>query len=365
LVMKDFLTFTGPVKLLIIERALIEEKNRSRREGKKNILTRLVINKHRLPSSELKENSTIEYKYDDKHQLLQIIENEKTGRIKEQIQFSYRENLLIRKEKFNREGLSIELREYKYDDNHYLIYEKCGSRQFKYEYGKSEKVKTEYRYYGKEPELALLYSYDDEGNVKEIKTVDDKGSQIRLEQFSWDKNLLTKHFCLNRDNVIIKDDIFEYSCFHDGNWLKRVRYTLMSPELREPVEVIYRSITYADIYPEIKPIHHNSSVILKEDKKALSFSDGSSYRGDLINGKMDGRGYIQWPDGSSYKGDFKNNKMDGRGILTWSNGDIYSGTFTEGKMEGIGRLRWKQGKTFYGLFEDDRRTNQGIIEEEN
>ena len=54
--MENFLTFTGPARLLIIERALIEGKNKSRREGIKKILTRLVINEHRLPSSELKEN---------------------------------------------------------------------------------------------------------------------------------------------------------------------------------------------------------------------------------------------------------------------------------------------------------------------
>jgi hypothetical protein len=362
--MEDFLTFTGPVKLLIIERALIKGKNSSRKEGVKEILTRLVINEHRLPSSELKENSTIDYHYNEKQQLTLIQEKEKTGHIKEEIRFSYREHLLHRKEKLNSDGSSGEIHDYKYNTDNHVINEKCGSRQFKFEYDSHERIKSEYRYFGKEPELALLYSYNDEGNVIEIKTVDSKGSQIRLEKFTWDNGLLTEHFCLNRDNVILNDDIFEYSCFHDGNWLKRVRYTLMSREKRAPVEVIYRSITYADIYPELKPIHHNSTEILKEEKKALSFSDGSTYRGDLENGKMDGRGYIQWPDGSSYKGDFKDNQMDGRGILTWSNGDIYSGTFTAGKMEGIGRLRWKQGKTFYGLFEDDRRTNQGIIEED-
>ena len=293
------------------------------------------------------------------------MEQEKSGNTKEKICFYYNEkDLLFKKEKRSGDDSIRELREYRYDENNNLIFEKCGSRHIKFEYDEENHLIKEYRYYGKEPELALIYKNDKKGNILEIKTVDSTGGRIRLEQFKWQEELLIEHFCLNRDDVILRDDIFEYSCFHDGNWLKRVRYSRMDIETREAIEVIYRSITYADIFPELKPRHHNSDVILKEEKKALSFSDGSKYRGDLHNGKMEGKGYIQWPDGSSYKGDFKENRMDGLGILTWSNGDIYSGTFSEGKMEGIGRLRWNEGKTFYGLFEDDRRTNQGIIEDE-
>lgn len=363
--MEDFLTFTGPVKLLIIERALIEGNKRSRKEGPREILTRLILNKNGDPSSELREKTTVDYQYNEHKKLSAIVEQDKSGSTIEKIIFSYNsQKLLIKKEKLSGENSMRELREYKYDENKNLILEKCGSRQIRFEYDKKALLIKEYRYYGKEPELALFYDRDTEGNIREIKTVDNKGSRIRLEQFKWEEGLLTEQFCLNRDDVILMDDVFEYTCFHDGNWLKRVRYSRMNIETREPIEVIYRSITYADIFPELKPIHHNSDIILKEEKKALSFSDGSKYRGDLHNGKMEGKGYIQWPDGSSYKGDFTENRMDGRGILTWSNGDIYSGTFSDGKMEGIGRLRWYEGKIFYGLFENNRRTNQGIIEEE-
>lgn len=363
--MEDFLTFTGPVKLLIIERALIEGNKRSRREGTRKILTRLIVDTKGLPSSELRENTTVEYHYNEKKQLISIAEQEKTGTIRVKTSFLYDENgLLVKKEKRSADESLRELRIYRYDENQNCIFEKCGSRLFRFEYDNKNFLKEEYRYFGKAPELALHYSRDDEGNLREIITEDSQGRRIRQEQFKWEKGLLIEHFCLNKEDVILIDDLYEYSCFHDGNWLKRVRYSRMDVETREPVDVIYRSITYTDTYPELKPIHHNSDIILKEEKQALSFSDGSMYRGDLHKGKMEGKGFIQWPDGSSYKGDFKENRMEGRGILTWSNGDIYSGTFSRGKMEGIGRLRWHEGKTFYGLFEDDRRTNQGIIEEE-
>ncbi len=202
------------------------------------------------------------------------------------------------------------------------------------------------------------------GNIIEIKTLNEKGEQIRIEKLNWENNLLTGHYCLNENNVILKDDVYEYSCFHDGNWLKRIKYSLKSEKKKEPVDVVYRSITYSDNYPQIEPIEIEDCKVLEADEKSLTFSNGSSYRGSLLNGKMDGNGYICWTDGSSYKGDFKNNLMDGKGILTWPNGDIYCGSFKKGKMEGVGRLRWKKGKIFYGIFENNKRTNQGIIEED-
>ncbi|MBI9100160.1 MAG: hypothetical protein JEY91_16885 [Spirochaetaceae bacterium] len=361
--MEDFLTFSGPVKLLIVEQALIEGKSKSPKEGQRKILTRLIFNENQQISSELKESSTVEYEYNKNNQLVLITEKEKTGSLIEQTRFDYEGTLLIKKEKISSDDSLRECREYKYNSNEQLILEKCGSRHIKYEY-KNNRIEKEYRYFGKEPELALIYSYDNHGNIIEIKTVNSTGSLIRLEKFTWQEGLLTGQFCLNENRVILKDDIYEYSCFHDGNWLKRIRYTLKNVNRRDPVDVIYRSIAYSDHFPEVRPVHTSNSEILKEEKQALSFSDGSSYRGDLTDGKMNGRGFIQWPDGSSYKGEFKEGKMDGKGILTWANGDIFSGTFVRGKMEGVGRLRWKQGKTFYGLFEDNRRTNQGIIEED-
>ena len=362
--MEDFLIFTGPVKLLIVEIALLTGKNRSMKEGKRKILTRLIMGDSGKLSSELKESSIIEYIYNEHQQLVILREKEKTGQILNQTNFTYSEGNLIKKE-FLTDGRPVhETREFKYDKNGCLQFEKCGSRRFKYEHDETGNLKKEYRYFGKEPELALLFQYDINNKLIEIKTVNSRGNQIRLERFTWEKDLLSSHFCLNEKNVILKDDIFEYSCFHDGNWLKRVKYSLKSKNTREPVDVIYRSITYSDNYPELKPMEHNNLEILKEDKKSLSFSDGSTYRGSLVDGNMNGRGFIQWADGSSYKGEFKENKMDGEGILSWPNGDIYSGSFSDGLMDGIGRLRWKAGKTFYGLFEKNKRTNQGIIEED-
>lgn len=362
--MENFLDFTGPVKLLIIERALLTGKGISKKEDSRKILTRLIINEAGLPDSELKELSTREYIYNSKNQLILLREKAKSGQIIEEIKRTYSGNNLIKKERIASDDTIRETREFKYDGEGRLLHEKCGSRLFKYDYNSRNLVEKEYRYYGRIPELALIYKHNEAGKIIEIKTVTSEGKQIRLERFTWDDNLLTSHFCLNENNIILADDIFEYSCFHDGNWLKRIKYSLKSKEIREPVDLIYRSITYTDTFPEVKPLQQEDLKVLKEERGFLSFNDGSSYRGEILEGMMDGKGYIKWSDGSSFKGTFKNNKMDGKGILTWSNGDIYSGSFIKGQMDGIGRLRWKDGKTFYGLFKNNRRTNQGIIEED-
>lgn len=361
--MEDYLSFSGPAKLLIIERALIEAKSKSWKEGNRKILTRLIINEQGTPSSELKDSSTLEYEYNENKQLMRVVEKEKNGTLTEETVISYKNNLPVKKLRTSSDGSIREIRDFTYNDKNLLVQERCGSRLIRYEYNCNNQLAKEYRYYGKEPELALLYSCDSTGNICEIKTVDSNGKKIRTEKFKWENKLMTAFSCINGNNVILSDDVYEYSCFHDGNWLKRVKYSLMDNSTREPVDIIYRSITYSDNYPEIEPVCESSPEILKEEKTSLSFRDGSIYRGSILNGKMDGQGYIQWSDGSSYKGDFRENRMNGKGILSWPNGDIYSGSFNDGKMEGVGRIRWKNGKTFYGLFENNRRTNQGIIEE--
>jgi hypothetical protein len=362
--MEDFLYFTGTAKLIIIERALLKGKGNSKKEDTRKILTRLIVNKEGKPTSELREFTTVDYTYNENNQLILITEKEKSGKLLEQTKFYYSGENLTKKERTGPDGSVRETREYKYDSLNNIQLEKCGSRLYKYDYNKQNLLEKEYRYYGKEPEMALLYKNNDKGKITEIKTINSEGKQIRIEKFRWDKNLLLAHFCLNEKNVILQDDEFEYSCFHEGNWLKRVKYSLKNKNLREPLDVIYRSITFSDTFPEVRPFVHKNLEILKEEKQFLTFNDGSTYRGTIVDGKMDGNGYIQWADGSSYKGSFKGNKLDGKGILTWSNGDIYSGSFSNGQMEGIGRLRWNTGKTFYGIFENNRRTNQGIIEEE-
>ncbi len=362
--MEDFYSFTGPVRLLIVERVLIQETLFSYKENSRKILTQLIINENGKIATELTESSSIEYIYNSGNNLTHKKVKDKNGEVIDQTVFIYSGTNLIQEERISPDGINREIKKYKYNDTGLLFSEKSGSRYITYKYNDSGCLEKECRFFGKKPELVLFYKYDDLKEIIEIKTVNSYGRQIRLEKFKWENGLLVSEFCLNENGVILKDDIFEYSCFHDGNWLKKERFSSVSNENRIPIDIIYRSITYTDNYPKISPIEEGNYEICKSNNSSISFTDGSKYTGSLLNGKMEGKGFIQWPDGSSYKGDFNNNMMDGKGVLKWQNGDIYSGSFIKGKMKGVGRLSWKNGETFFGLFENNCRTNQGIIEEE-
>ena len=45
-----------------------------------------------------------------------------------------------------------------------------------------------------------------------------------------------------------------------------------------------------------------------------------------------------YPDGTTFKGDVVDGKMQGKGKLTFPNGNIYEGEFVDGKMQGKGKF---------------------------
>ncbi|MDB4347779.1 hypothetical protein OAB01_03885 [Bacteroidia bacterium] len=63
---------------------------------------------------------------------------------------------------------------------------------------------------------------------------------------------------------------------------------------------------------------------------------------------------LHYEDGSlQYKGEFVNGKMEGHGTLMFSSGAKYSGEFVDGNMEGPGKLTWPDGDFKSGFFEAD------------
>ena len=45
----------------------------------------------------------------------------------------------------------------------------------------------------------------------------------------------------------------------------------------------------------------------------MTWTDGTRYQGQFINGKMDGRGLKTWPNGNTFDGMFRNNLQHGSG----------------------------------------------------
>lgn len=90
--------------------------------------------------------------------------------------------------------------------------------------------------------------------------------------------------------------------------------------------------------------------------------NGGRYFGALVDGKLHGRGRIEWDNGDSYVGDFLNGQFSGKGIRVWAAGDVYEGEFREGRMSGYGRLTLRDGSIYVGRFRDDQFNGNGRYE---
>jgi len=88
----------------------------------------------------------------------------------------------------------------------------------------------------------------------------------------------------------------------------------------------------------------------------ITYSDGSSYRGEFKQGKRDGTGTMIWRSGpmknATYNGEWKANKIDGRGILAYPSGNRYDAEFKQDKRHGtgtfVGGVGSRKGESYTG-----------------
>jgi hypothetical protein len=100
----------------------------------------------------------------------------------------------------------------------------------------------------------------------------------------------------------------------------------------------YDGVLYMDGIAQ--PDDNASAARRKTTKK---YDDGSTYDGDMIGNKRDGRGTYTSADGNTYVGEWKDDKNEGQGKYRWANGDTFAGAFRDGKMY-AGEMRDKSGK---------------------
>ena len=87
--------------------------------------------------------------------------------------------------------------------------------------------------------------------------------------------------------------------------------------------------------------------------------DGGRYFGQLANGKIHGRGKMEWASGAIYKGDFVAGLFSGKGRFKLASGDVYDGEFKDGSMSGRGRLAMLDGSVYEGEYRKDTFNGQG------
>ncbi|KPH02608.1 peptidase C13 [Pseudomonas sp. RIT-PI-q] len=90
--------------------------------------------------------------------------------------------------------------------------------------------------------------------------------------------------------------------------------------------------------------------------------DGGRYRGDLVNGLLQGQGRIDYPNGSWYAGDFDKGQWHGQGEWHGSNGEVYRGQFNQGLFDGQGTLT-TPASSYTGGFKLGRREGEGTLKE--
>ncbi|MGV2833824.1 C13 family peptidase [Pseudomonas shirazensis] len=90
--------------------------------------------------------------------------------------------------------------------------------------------------------------------------------------------------------------------------------------------------------------------------------DGGRYRGQVVNGLLQGEGRIDYPNGSWYAGTFDNGQWHGQGEWHGSNGEVYRGQFASGLFEGLGDLT-TPGSHYSGTFKHGRRDGEGTLKQ--
>lgn len=78
--------------------------------------------------------------------------------------------------------------------------------------------------------------------------------------------------------------------------------------------------------------------------------DSGRYCGPLVDGKLHGRGVLEWDSGERYEGEFARGKYSGAGRLRMASGEVYEGEFRDGLMAGRGRTTLLDGSVYVGEY---------------
>ena len=88
------------------------------------------------------------------------------------------------------------------------------------------------------------------------------------------------------------------------------------------------------------------------DKGKWTYSDGSSYEGEMLDGEFHGKGKYTWASGDVYEGDWVIGERNGKGKFTFADGDIFEGYYVNGKRDGKGKYTFANGQVEEGYWEN-------------
>ncbi len=93
----------------------------------------------------------------------------------------------------------------------------------------------------------------------------------------------------------------------------------------------------------------------------IKWPDGSSYDGNAVQSRMDGKGVLTTAAGDRFEGQWTTGHLTGQGSALWANGDRYDGAWQDGKASGHGVQVWSDGRRYEGEWRDDQPNGHGIV----
>ncbi len=110
------------------------------------------------------------------------------------------------------------------------------------------------------------------------------------------------------------------------------------------------------LLPAIKKNIEKFKMIKKTEKPETYLYEihyDCGYKGEMQNGKRNGKGVSNFADGQLYDGYWKDDKKEGKGVFTWSSGEKYDGNFSNDVRNGDGILYMTNGNRLEGFWKND------------
>jgi hypothetical protein len=91
--------------------------------------------------------------------------------------------------------------------------------------------------------------------------------------------------------------------------------------------------------------------------------DGGRYRGEVVNGLLQGPGRVDYNNGSWYAGQFQDGQAHGPGEWQGAHGEHYLGEFRLGEFDGQGTLTYNDGSQYQGHFKQGQMDGEGHLQQ--